>query len=84
MKTENHTKITYICDKCGIDGKKNSTGPFFRGSLHFRKQEAHLNAGEDAFGAVAGNCDLCRYCAYELITWLGVKGPRPLAQWDSL
>jgi len=38
MKTENLTKITYICDKCGIDGKKISTGPFFRGSLHFRKQ----------------------------------------------
>ncbi len=67
---------TFVCDRCGRYGAKNTEGPFFKGGFHIRATGAWLHRRGAATGPPAVTFDLCRRCTNGFMAWL--KSPNPV------
>ena len=54
--------ITYICDKCGRYGEKDTDGPFDHSSFHIRRVGWSLPPWVEGVGGRSRSYDLCRVC----------------------
>ena len=76
-------RTTYICDKCGRCGEKDTDGPFNHSSLHIRRVGWSPPQRVEGVGGRSRSYDLCRLCTSSMQRATEPDRSLPLAQWSS-